>query len=317
MAEKYVLGVGAANVDIHGRSRDKINMRDSNPGELHISAGGVTRNVCENLARMGATVKLISAVGPDLFGERILRDCAAAGVDTSRVYRDAQHYSSCYVSILDERGDMLVALSDMSVLGCLPERYLEENRDALDGAQLITCDPSLPPEQMELLLDLAKTPVYVDPVSTAYARTIKDIVGRFHTVKPNLMEAEILSGLRITDRRTLEKACDSLLAKGLRRVIVSLGGDGCFYMDDAGTALRRKLSPLEKVVNATGGGDAFMAAVICATLDGREPCETADFALAAGGAAVSSDCTINPMMSRGLLMDYLKRHPPVAPDGDV
>ena len=41
----YVLGVGAANVDIHGRSKKSIVMHDSNPGHMNTSAGGVTRNV--------------------------------------------------------------------------------------------------------------------------------------------------------------------------------------------------------------------------------------------------------------------------------
>ena len=59
----YVLGVGAANVDIHGRSKKSIVMHDSNPGHMNTSAGGVTRNVCENLSRLGVSVKLISAVG--------------------------------------------------------------------------------------------------------------------------------------------------------------------------------------------------------------------------------------------------------------
>ena len=53
MSEPYVLGIGAANIDVHGKSRVPIVMRDSNPGHLRTSAGGVTRNVLENLARLG------------------------------------------------------------------------------------------------------------------------------------------------------------------------------------------------------------------------------------------------------------------------
>ena len=210
--ESYVVGVGAANVDVHGRSRAPIVMHDSNPGHMHSSAGGVTRNVCENLARMGAATKLITAVGDDVYAEKIRSECLAAGIDISGFYTVHGHPSSTYISILDEKGDMLVALSDMTVLESLPTEYLKSHSGLLSGAAAITCDPSLPLDTIVYLLDIATVPVFVDPVSTAYARKIRDIVGRFDTVKPNLMEAEILSGIKITDKATLEKAADIIIA---------------------------------------------------------------------------------------------------------
>ena len=53
--EKYVVGVGGANLDMHARSRNPVVMRDSNPSYMHTSAGGVTRNIIENLARQGVS----------------------------------------------------------------------------------------------------------------------------------------------------------------------------------------------------------------------------------------------------------------------
>lgn len=54
--ERYVVGIGAANVDLMGRSREPLVMEDSNPGFISMSVGGVTHNICENAARMGAAV---------------------------------------------------------------------------------------------------------------------------------------------------------------------------------------------------------------------------------------------------------------------
>ena len=83
MQTGYVLGIGAANVDVHGMSRAAIVMRDSNPGHLSTSAGGVTRNVMENLARMGERARMVSVLGDDLFGELVRRESEAAGLDMS------------------------------------------------------------------------------------------------------------------------------------------------------------------------------------------------------------------------------------------
>lgn len=306
--DRYIVGIGAANVDVHGKSRAKIVMKDSNPGHMHSSAGGVTRNVCENLARMGAQVKLITAVGDDVYAEIIRRECLNAGIDISRVYTVYGHPSSTYISILDENGDMLVALSDMSVLESLPREHLRANIGTINGAVAVTCDPSLPLELIEYILDISTRPVFLDPVSTAYAKRVYDIIGRFDTVKPNLMEAEILSGVKITDDKSLDKAAEVIISRGVNRVVISMGSHGCFYKDSSGVTLKRSLRPVEKMVNATGAGDAFMAGLIyCLTSD--IPAEQSlDFALGAGIVSLLGENTINERMSKELVEKTIKEY---------
>ena len=83
----YIVGIGAANVDVHGRSKKAINLHDSNPGHMNTSAGGVTRNVSENFARLGGNVKLITAVGDDVYADKICAECTAAGIDISHILK--------------------------------------------------------------------------------------------------------------------------------------------------------------------------------------------------------------------------------------
>ena len=145
-------------------------------------------------------------------------------------------------------------------------------------------------------------------VSTAYARKLAPYVGKFHTVKPNRMELEILAGQEIKDELSLYNACETVLNKGLHRIFVSLGTEGCLYMDQEGRMLRRKLKPCEHMVNATGAGDAFTAAMIYATLE-QLPIESVmDYAMAAGIAAIGHERTINPQMSISLLESILKEY---------
>lgn len=307
----YVVGIGAANMDIHGRPKKAIVMHDSNPGHMNSSAGGVTRNVCENLARLGADVRLVTAVGDDLYAEMIRRECTAAGIDVSQFCVAPGCTSSTYMSILDDRGDMLVAVSDMTVLQeHLTPTYLDGRAELLQNAAIVTCDPCLTEQTLVHVLDLCEghTPVYVDPVSTSYARVLAPHIGRFHTAKPNVLELSILAGREITDERTLEDAGRAVLDKGLERLLVSLGKDGCLYMDRSGLVLRRKLRPVEQMVNATGAGDAFMAAAIFSTLHGFDPEKTLHYALCAGIAAISHEKTIHPGMSVSLLENIWKEY---------
>ncbi len=313
VSRPYVVGVGGANMDIHGRPKNAIVMHDSNPGHMNSSAGGVTRNVCENLARLGADVRLISAVGDDVYGEMIRRECAAAGIGLSELCIAPGCTSSTYISILDEHGDMLVALSDMTVLQeHLTPDYLSRRAALLQNAAIVTCDPCLPERTLVRLLDLCEghTPVYVDPVSTAYARVLAPHIGRFHTAKPNVLELEILSGQRIESEASLRAAGERVLDMGLKRLLVSLGSEGCLYMDQSGAVLRRKLRPVEQMVNATGAGDAFMAATIYSTLCGFDPEKTLHYALCAGIAAISHEKTIHPGMSVSLIEKIWKEYQP-------
>lgn len=304
----YIVGVGAANADIHGRSRAAVNLRDSNPGTMRVSVGGVTRNILENAARLGLDARLVSAVGGDVFGRLILARSAAAGMDVSNVLVLPDAASSTYMTVLEPSGEMLVAVSDMSILAQLPEAYLAERAPLLRGAAAIACDPSLPEETILRLLALAgETPVFVDPVSTAYARKLLPHVGRFHTVKPNRMELSILAELDAVEDAALKPAIARLLEKGCRRVYVTLGPEGCCYGDASGLFLRAKLRPIARMENATGAGDAFTAATIYGHVHALPPEETLNLALAAGSVAIRSAETVSPEMSIPLLRETILR----------
>lgn len=305
----YAVGVGGANIDLCGRAYAPIEPRDSNPGEIEISAGGVTRNICDNLARLGADVKLVSAVGDDLFAQIICEQSAQAGIDVSHIYHTPGRSSSMYLAILDNSGDMHVALSDMHVLQNLPLDYLERKRELIANAAVVVTDPCMKAERFERVLSYCRPGqiVCVDPVSTAYARALIPYIGQIHTVKPNRLELEILAGQPVDTDARLESACETLLNRGVQRVFVSLGAEGCFYMDDTGAVLRRKLRPA-KMVNASGAGDSFAAAMLYATLQGYDAEKTLDYGMAAGIAAVTHERTINPNMSVPLLESILQTY---------
>ena len=154
--QPYIVGVGAANLDLNGASCAPIHLRDSNPGHISLSAGGVTRNVCENLARLGADVKLLSCVGDDVFGSYICRSCVEAGIDISHLHEARGAHSSIYLSILDADGDMLVGMSDMRIVQQdLPADYLPSQKQLIQGAKVVTCDPCMGETALLQLLAVA------------------------------------------------------------------------------------------------------------------------------------------------------------------
>ena len=114
-SKSYATVVGGVNVDIQGFPYQELIPADSNPGTVKISLGGVGRNIAENMARLGINVKLISAVGQDIYGKRIMDECKMNGVDlTESLYLEGGS-TSTYLSILDETGDMALAIAHMEI----------------------------------------------------------------------------------------------------------------------------------------------------------------------------------------------------------
>ena len=132
-------------------------------------------------------------------------------------------------------------------------------------------------------------------MSTSKAEKLRGILGKIHTLKPNRIEAELLSGVKITDEDSLHRAAQTLLDTGMHRVFISLGSDGVFAADH-NSFVHQPCFPA-KMANATGAGDAFMAALAWAYLEGTDLLGTAAAASAAASIAVEGAETINPVLS--------------------
>jgi pseudouridine kinase len=194
---------------------------------------------------------------------------------------------------------MALAVSDMEIYRHLTPQALAQRHKLLDASQVVVIDTNIPEESIAYLAENCAAPLFADPVSTAKAVKLKPVLGKLHTLKPNRLEAELLSGVPITDEASLNRAADALLETGLRRVFISLGADGVFAADRSGR-VQLPCLPAE-LVNATGCGDAFMAAIAWAYLQGTDLADTARAGLAASSIAMESKETINPHLSEALL----------------
>ncbi|HOG01864.1 MAG TPA: PfkB family carbohydrate kinase [Clostridia bacterium] len=306
----YVAGVGALNADFIGKSRADPVLRDSNPGYVRINAGGVTRNILENLARMGLDCRLLTAVGRDALGDMALDATREAGVDVSRALRVSGEPTSTYCALLEPSGEMFAALSDMRILERLDDAYLDAHAALLSGADVVALDPSLPERAIDRVLELARgAPVFADPVSTSYAKKLLGRVGRFSMLKPNRMELEVLSRMRADTEAALRASAEKLVAEGCRAVYVTLGADGCAFADARGRYLRMKMRPVEHMQNATGAGDAFAAGALYGFVKRYAPERTLALALAAGRAAILSPGTVEPRVGESFLDSILAENP--------
>ena len=302
----YAVVVGGVNVDIGGRSFAPLVAADSNPGTVRLSLGGVGRNIAHNLSLLGTDVHLLTAYGDDLYGERVAASCSELGIDLSHALRITGATTSTYLYLADDQGEMALAVSDMEICKKITPSYLSSQLPLLQNAQVVVADANLSAESLEFLAESCTVPLFVDPVSTVKAQKLRPILGKIHTLKPNRLEAELLSGVSIRSEEDLHRAADVLTEMGVHRIFLSLGSDGVFAVMGQ-ERLHLKNLP-GKMVNTTGCGDAFMAALVWAYLEGMELRGTALAGLAAGAIAMESDQTINPGMSAQALKDRMSKN---------
>ena len=291
----YAVVVGGVNMDIGGRSNAPLVDADSNPGVVRMSLGGVGRNIAHNMALLGCDVRFLTALGSDLYAERIAASCAELGIDISHALTLPGERTSTYLFLSGPDGDMACAVNDMAIYDHFTPAYLRSKKALLDNAQLIIIDANIPQESIEWLCGNAQVPIFADPVSAAKCGKLKNVLGRLHTLKPNRLEAEKLTGVAITDEQSLQKVAQALLDTGLRRVFLSLGSDGIYAADHSGTC--RLGCCKANLRNATGAGDAAMAALAWAYLEGTGLEDTVKLTQAASAIAIEGEETINPDMS--------------------
>ena len=297
--------VGAANIDVGGRSAMPLRPGDSNPGTIRTSLGGVGRNIAHNLALLGAEVRFVTALGGDDGARRIRESCRALGIGLDASLTVPEGATSAYLSIAGPDGDMALALSDMAIYERLTPAWLAGVLPALNAAALVVLDANLPAESIAYLAENCASPLFADPVSAAKAPRMRAVLPRLHTLKPNRLEAEILSGVPVTDGESALRAADRLLSSGVRRVFLSLGPGGVLAAEGDQRLLLPN-PPQEKRENASGCGDAFMAALAWAALRGAGLRESALCGLTAAAVAMESAETVHPGMSAGLIRSRME-----------
>lgn len=288
----YAVVIGGVNMDIGGRSFKPLIAKDSNPGKVTTSLGGVGRNIAHNMSLLGVDVRMLTAYGDDVYGQQIDASCKELGIDVSCAMQIPGGRTPTYIFLNDDDGDMALALSDMTICEKITPAYLSNNLTMINNAKLVVVDTNIPQESIAFLAECCTAPIFVDPVSTVKAEKVRPILGKIHTFKPNRMEAELLTGIPITDEENLRKAAQALLDTGMHRVFISCGTDGVLAADHE----RMVKVPCFKATmrNATGAGDSFMAALAWAYLEGTDLEETARAAAAVAAMAIESEETINP-----------------------
>jgi ribokinase len=267
MKKPKILVIGSLNMDLVVEAERSPQRGETILGkEIHFIPGGKGANQAIALARLGAETSIIGAVGPDSFGQDLLKALQTDGVDTSGV-KVLDKGATGVASILLAGGDNSIVVVPGANAQCLPED-LDRQEEKIREADLIVLQLEIPLKTVEYAVKLAKKqgkPVLLNP---APAQTLSvELLQQVDFITPNRFELELLAGMGRDS--SLEEGMDQLINQGVSYCITTLGAEGAAYKTK-GQKLCRVEGHNVSVVDTTGAGDAFNGGLAYA-LAGKMP----------------------------------------------
>ncbi|UFJ41805.1 ribokinase [Brevibacillus humidisoli] len=302
-----VVVVGSINMDLVVEADRPPKMGETVSGQnIHFIPGGKGANQAVAAARLGAHVAMIGTVGRDAFGSQLTESLTANGVHSGAL-KVIEGTPTGVASILLAQGDNSIIVVPGANACCLPED-VEDHHSLIEEADVVLLQLEIPIETVEYAADMAKRCGKKVILNPAPARQLSDqLLANIDVIIPNESELALLSGIDPDSDLQLERAMRSLLDKGIESVITTLGAKGAAYMTRDG---QRGTVPGYKVqvVDTTGAGDSFNAAVACSLAMGKSLADAVSFANQVAALAVTKLGAQQGMPTRDEVSQFKPAH---------
>ena len=307
--KKKIWVFGGANIDLLGRAINPLVEYDSNIGQITISQGGVGRNIAQSIAMtLGdyGQVFFVTAFSDDEFGRMLKADCESHGINCDYSLVTDTHPTSIYLALMDETGDMRIAMSDMEILDVFDQNIIRKILKDISPEDLVVADLNYPEELLEVLIKECSSRIIVDPISIAKTKKIANHLGELYIFKPNQIEAKTLNGIEIVDEKTARDSLKWFIDKGVNEILITLGEKGVLLgikeTEELYWFTHRKIS----LTNATGGGDTFLGSYVSSRVHGMTPMESVEFAIGAAIDTIESHHSVSKTISRESIANMIK-----------
>lgn len=226
--------------------------------EFEMGFGGKGSNQAVAAARLGSKVSMITMVGNDMFGKQHIENYRANQIDTTGVGIGTKNSGAAPIFVAEDSNNRILIIKGAN--NELTPSTLDKHLDQIKHSKLIVLQQEIPLETNYYAIELGQkyhVPVLLNPAPADDHLNI-DYVSQVEFFMPNETELATLTNLPTTTVEEITLAAKSLVDKGVKHVIVTLGSKGVLWINET----EQMLIPSEKVnaIDTTGAGDAFIGA---------------------------------------------------------
>ncbi len=254
-------------------------------GTFFMNPGGKGANQAVAAARLNGNVTFVTKTGFDLFGEQAIHLFDAEGIDTKYIIKDTKNPSGIALIFVDEDGENCIVVAPGSN-AALSAYDINDAVFESDASDVYLMQLEIPVSTVEYVAQKVSEKGNRVILNPAPAHQLSnDLLSSLFLITPNEVEAELLSGIHITDKFTADKAAGRLMQKGVANVIITMGAAGAFLKTKDFSKMI-SVVPV-KALDTTAGGDVFNGALAVAISEGKDLEEAVMFANKAASIAVT------------------------------
>lgn len=284
MNKGKILVVGSSNTDMTAKTKTLPRPGETVLGGIFtMGAGGKGANQAVAAQRLGGNVQFICKVGRDMFGDNSVAQYNKEGLDTSGVLRSELPSGVALIYVDDNAENCIVVASGAN--GDLSEADIEASREAIEHCKILLLQLESPIPTVLKAAKYAHEAGAMVVLNPAPACPLPDELFQYIDLFiPNETELSTFSGLPVTSQEEAKKAAAAMQAKGVGKIIVTMGSKGALICESDKT----DFVPAHKVkaVDTTAAGDTFCGALCVAISEGKSLKEATEFATAASALTV-------------------------------
>ena len=281
----YILVVGSSNTDMVVKAGHlPVPGETILGGTFIMTAGGKGANQAVAAARLGGNVVFIVKTGDDIFGKQAVQLFKKEGIDTNYIIIDTENPSGVALIMVDAKGENCISVAS-GANAALKPADLQKAEHLIKDASLVLMQLEIPVETVEYVINIAaenNVKVVLNPAPSCMLSD--ELLSKVAIITPNETEAEMLTGIKVTDKQCAEKAARVLANKGIETVIITMGAQGALMLHN--DACHFFPAPVCRAVDTTAAGDVFSGALVVAISEGKSILEAVPFACQAAALSV-------------------------------
>jgi ribokinase len=254
-------------------------------GRFLMNAGGKGANQAVAAARLGGAVTFVGKIGGDIFGKQAVQQLDDEGINVEFVSVDQENPSGVALITVDHKGENSIVVASGSN-GTLSPADFDKALAELSESEFVLMQLEIPISTVEYIARIAAQKQKKVILNPAPAAELSDeLLQNLYIITPNETEAELLTGIKVTDQKSALKAALALHQKGVEIVIITMGAAGAFLLINGESEIIQ--APKVEAVDTTAAGDTFNGALVVALSEGKTIHESIAFANKAAAISVT------------------------------